>query len=334
MTRNHYPLFLTSIFVAAGVTVASMGSPVSAQSRPARRVTQTQPERSLVGVRLGRSFNDVLRLYKAPNQVQTVAVAQPADALPGLGGGAAGGMMGYGADAGMGMGSGAMGMGSGGMGSGGMGMYGGMGAMGGGPSMGSFGAPGGAFGGGSPFGSAGAGPGMGSFGAPGGLPGVASGDLDSGEGGYGSMMGSGMMGSGMMGPGMGSGMMGYGAEAGGSMGLPGAGGPEYSNAILWIYNRPGNVRLEFLINEDGRVAQISAAAPAGKSYPSAKTSKGVRLGSSMQQVMGAYGNPERYRMIPGGRFLELYYTKANHAAFTFDTTKQMKVVRITIALAD
>lgn len=114
-------------------------------------------------------------------------------------------------------------------------------------------------------------------------------------------------------------------------------GPEYSNAVLWVYRRPGNLRLEFLINEDGRVAQISAAAPTDKplkSTPAAlRTARGVTLGSTYAQVLGAYGNPERYRILPGGRFHELYFTKNYHVAFTLDR-KTMRVARITIALAD
>jgi hypothetical protein len=124
-------------------------------------------------------------------------------------------------------------------------------------------------------------------------------------------------------------------------GLPGTGGPaqpEFSNAILWIYKvgAKKDVRLEFLINEDGKVAQISVAAPSGITYPGTNTARSVSLGSTLNRVMESYGYPERHRMLPGLRFYEVYYTKNHHAAFTLDTTGKsgMKVVRITIALAD
>jgi hypothetical protein len=130
------------------------------------------------------------------------------------------------------------------------------------------------------------------------------------------------------------------AGPGGAPGFGAAGGtgqPEYSTALLYIYKRPGNVRLEFLANEDGRIAQISVAAPTNKTknviFAGAKTSRGITLGSTFVQVSQAYGYPERNRMLPGFRFYEAYYTKKNHCAFTFDQ-QTMKVARITIALAD
>ena len=134
-----------------------------------------------------------------------------------------------------------------------------------------------------------------------------------------------------------------GPGAPGAFGAPGAGGPampEYSNAILWIYKLKNDARLEFLINEDGRIAQISLAAPADKSttvskgLAGAKTSKNISLGSNLTRVMDAYGYPERHRILPGLRFYEVYYSKNYHAAFTFDTQKSMRCVRITIARAD
>jgi hypothetical protein len=172
-----------------------------------------------------------------------------------------------------------------------------------------------------------------------GMPGFGRGGNGPGGGGIPVLPPAGAGMGGMMMPGMpgGAGMSGYpgmeGAEGGFGGAAAGQAMPEYSNAILWIYDRKPT-RLEFLINEDGRIAQISVAAPSGKTFPGARTSRGVTLGSSFGQVMAAYGNPERHRMLPGFRFYEAYYTKNHHAAFTFDTKKNMKVVRITIALAD
>jgi len=309
MTRRK--LFWLAPLAAVGVALA--GDP--AAHAQARRVT---PERTLLGISLGRDQLEVIRRFGRPSKVQTVALSTPSEQLPGLGGG--GGMAGEGGSfgaPGMGMGPGMPGGGGG---------YPGMGMSPGG----SFGAPGvgapgfGAPGGGSPYG--GGSPG-GSFGAPplGAAPGMAG-----GGGGVPSLApgNEGSFGAGM--PGM----------PGSPGGAGGANIPEYSTAILWIYERPNDVRLEFLINEDGRVAQISAAAPAGRQYPGAQTARGVRLGSDFVRVMESYGNPERHRLLPGLRFYETYYTKNYHAAFTFDTNPRdpardgMKVVRITIALAD
>jgi hypothetical protein len=354
-----------SAVVVAGVAVAASQVPATAQNRP-------QPERQLLGIRLGRPVQDVMQRFKGPSEVQTVALFAGGDQLPGVGGaaGAGGGGM-PGAMGGMmpGMGGGMMGGmmpglaggGAGAFGGGGAGPYGGGGGVGGaaggyGAMMGRM-APGGAaggapamggmmpgagsammgrmapggggagpYGGGNPFGGGGGGPyaGAGGGGGPyggvgGGIPSLPPAAGGAGGGGF----------PGLMGPNMGGGDAGFPGGAGGGVNMP-----EYSNAILWIYKRPQNVRLEFLINEDGRVAQISAAAPAGTPYTGARTAKGVTLGSSLNRVMAAYGYPERHRMLPGNRFYEAYYTRNHHAAFTFDTEKNFQCVRITIALAD
>ncbi len=148
----------------------------------------------------------------------------------------------------------------------------------------------------------------------------------------------------MMGPppgfgGASSGGGGNGPSMGGMMGgspggsASGGAGPEYSTALLWIYQRK-EARIEFLINEDGRVAQISVASPADKPFPGVRTQRGVAMGDGFTRVMESYGNPERHRLLPGARFYEAFYSKDHHAAFTFDTRKQLRVVRVTIALAD
>lgn len=290
-------LFLAASLLTAGAFLTIPQQPVRAQASK-----EVQPERALLGVRLGRPFLEVIRKFGQPSEVQTVALAVPQEQLPALGGA-----------------TGAPGMeGMPGGYPGGMGAY-----------------PGGAapFGGGSPFGGvptlppAGGAPGMGApgFGAPGGYPGGMGmpgyPGAPGAPGGFGGFPGAGPEGS---------------AGYPGAPGAAGATGPEYSNAILWIYKRPNGVRLEFLINEDGRVAQISVAAPAGKTFPNSKTARNVALGSTLNKVMESYGYPERHRMLPGLRFYEVYYTKNHHAAFTLDTTDKtgMKVVRITIALAD
>ena len=99
------------------------------------------------------------------------------------------------------------------------------------------------------------------------------------------------------------------------------------NGAEWIYNRPGGVTLAFIINEDGRVAQISVSS--SKAFPAARTSRGVTIGTDYKRVLTAYGWPQTELM--GGYYVETYYTKNHHASFTF---VKGKLVRITIALAD
>lgn len=315
--------FVWSAGILAAGTVAGLGyQPASAQfpgvpggAAPAgiaRRpvaLKAVDPERELLRIRLGRPMLEVVRRFGAPSEVQTVALVNPAEQLPALGGGAMGGS---GLEGGM-PGLGAPGLGGPGLSSG---MPGGGGA---------FGAPGipslppGGFSG-APGGFSGA-PGVGGPGGyPGGMPGLGA---------------PGLGGPGLGGPGM------PGGEGGEVPGAAQQQLPEFSTAVLWIYKRDdmkggkGTIRLEFLINEDGRVAQIAVAAPAGKTYPGVRTSKGIALNTSYQRVLEAYGFPEKTRLLPGFRFMEAYYTKNHHAAFTFDMQKpNMPCVRITIALAD
>jgi hypothetical protein len=328
MGKTH--VFRAASLAATGAALVLSAGAANAQSR------RVQPERSLLGVRLGQQFLDVLRRYGSPTEVQTVSLPGPNDALPSLGGG--------GAAAGGGMGE------MGGMMGGGM-MSGGMGGPPAGMMAGRMGA-------GRPGGLGGA-----SMGGGGGIPTLppAGGGGAGPYGGGGGMMGSGMMGgppavmmAGRMGGMMGSGRMGgmMGGAPGGMMGGPGggmgaelgggaAGGanmPAESTAVLWIYRRPNSsTRYEFLINEDGRVAQISLAAPIDKTpavVPGGVTRRGIKIGSNYRQVLETYGMPERTRFQAGYQFMEAYYSKDYHAAFTFDTRKDMKVVRITIALKD
>jgi hypothetical protein len=121
---------------------------------------------------------------------------------------------------------------------------------------------------------------------------------------------------------------GYGGGYGGDTGMQGGGGlTGVGNGAEWIYNRPGGTTLAFIINEDGRVAQISVSS--GKAFPAARTAKGITLGAGYNTVLMKYGYPQS--QLVGGYFVETYYQKNHHAAFTF---VKGKLVRITIALAD
>ncbi len=323
---------------AAVIGMATVGSVAQVQAQAGK----VRPERKLAGIALGRKLYDVLNKFGQPTEIQTIALASPGDQLPGFGGGGLGlegaGMGGFPGGPGMGGAAGGPGMaGFGGAGSGGFGglppVGGGAGKMSamGGPSAGGFGAMAG-------------GPGMmGSGGGFGGAMAGGPGMMGGSGGGFGAG-GPGMMGGagGVMNPDL-PGSMGLaggpggGGFPGGEGSLYGGGGssqPEFSRAFLWIYKRPNNVRLEFLIDEDGRVAQISVAAPAGKTWAGSATARGVQLGSSYTTVIRSYGTPERTRLLPGMRFQEIWYTKDYHAVFTYDSLKKLQVVRITIALAD
>jgi len=261
-------------------------------------------ERVLVGIVLGRSYRQVLTKYGTPSRIQPVTIP-----VPGQGNGAydpnnPGAMGGYGGAGGYGMpGGDAMGGG----------YPGGPGAMGG-----AMGMPGGM-------------PGGPSYGAPGGMPGGMMGPAAGGSSGGPPVLPPVAGGSG--GPG---GMPGYGGPAGGKGGpglMDNSESTQNPNAITgvsngaeWIYKRPKGVTMSFVINEDGRVAQISVS---GKTFAAARTARGVSLGNEYRRVLGTYGWPAR--QMVGPYYVEAYYTKNHHAAFTF---VDGKLVRITIALAD
>ena len=118
-------------------------------------------------------------------------------------------------------------------------------------------------------------------------------------------------------------MPGYGDNSGAG-GTPGV---LVGNGAEWIYHRPGGVTMAFIVNEDGLVAQISVSS--AKPYGTARTAKGVTLGTDMKRVFNLYGWPP-FQYV-AGYLVEAYYTKSQHASFTF---VKGKLVRITIALAD
>ena len=180
-------------------------------------------------------------------------------------------------------------------------------------------------------------PGGPSYGAPGGaMPGSYGAPGGGGTGGGPPVLPQVGGGAGM--PGGYGGPAGYGSP-GGPGGMPGGPGGGYgdtgqgvqtvtgvSNGAEWLYKRPNGVVMSFIINEDGRVAQISVS---GRQYSAARTAKGLTLGNDYKRVLGAYGWPGR--QLVGPYYVEAYYTKNHHAAFTF---VDGKLVRITIALAD
>jgi len=204
--------------------------------------------------------------------------------------------------------------------------------------------------GGSPFGAPTSGgfPGN-SGGFPGGQPGGFSGGPAAGPGGF----------PGGGGPPI---LPGAGGEAGANPGgFPGGGGafggaaggmggqnqqPSVGNAALWTYRRQGGVTMEFLINEDGLVAEISLS---GRTY-GASTGKGIHLGSGYSQLLTIYGFPDSHRIISigqsgvqpaampyssvvksGGQVTQITYSSKQNVAFTLLNNR---VVRMTVALAE
>jgi len=177
--------------------------------------------------------------------------------------------------------------------------------------------------------------GVGGFGGQPGFPGGPGGDSGGFPGAPGGFPG---------GPGGGPG----GFPAGGGFGGGGQGGSTTGNAAIWTYNKQGGVTLEFLINEDGLVAQISVSG-SGKGF-NTSTSKGIHLGSGYTQLLNTYGFPDRHLIMSvgqtgvqqaampyssvvksGGQATQLIYTSKHNVSFIL---LNQKVVRMTVALAE
>ncbi len=100
--------------------------------------------------------------------------------------------------------------------------------------------------------------------------------------------------------------------------------------VKWIYRFIANKNLrtlEFIINPDGRVTQISAF---GSDWPTVKTAKGITLGvSTYKNVLAKYGFPESHDTT--GVELITRYTKKDRVIFSLVGNT---VVGITIGLID
>ncbi|MCC6446629.1 MAG: hypothetical protein IT210_24645 [Armatimonadetes bacterium] len=292
-------------------------------------------ERSLAGIRVGRKYTTILQKYGNPTRIEVGAggggttTTLPGGAGGGMMGGRPGGMMGGGGPGMMGGGGPGM-MGAGGRPGGMMGGAGGPGMMGGagGPGMMGGGGPG--MMGGRPSGM------MGGAGGPG-MMGGAGGPGMMGGGGPGMMGGAG--GPGMMGGAGGPGMMGRGpmtggpgslpAVTGGASTTPGGIGPITvtegpSQVVRWIYELK-NVVLEFTIDSDGTILQVTAI---GERWPTARTSKGVTLGTSYKDALRRHGFPKAHSSL-GVNIIRADYSSSQRMALTF---QDKKVVSITVAL--
>jgi hypothetical protein len=291
-------------------------------------------ERQFLGIRMLSKVQTVLARFGNPTQV---TVGQVAYNLPGQQAGVAG-MAGVPGRAGL---AGAPGLpGAPGMagftgtpgvpgmppygGYGGMPPMAGVGAMGGRAGMGRFGGGAGleeeegmAMTGGPMMG----GPMMGAptTGAPG-LPGLPGGIGSPMRPGMPSMPGTPAM------PGM-PGMAGMGGTPAG-VGLPSVGlrttpgGMMYEQETTLIYERPGGVIYEFLVNKDGYVVQAKAIGYEDKSGL-ARTSRGIKLGDTYQKVVAVYGWPKEHQNM--GTTLYVRYPN-HHVAFQFYDNKVVSII--------
>jgi hypothetical protein len=269
---------------------------------------QARPERELLGVRIMRPWNEVLRLHGPPTRIEVGAVSgmeggQTGGQQQGIGGSTAGlNMTGPGGLPGLPSGPPP-----------GMGGYSGM--MGGGMSR-----PPGMMGGGmtGPPGMMGGGP---MTGPPPGLN-------------YGAFSG---MGGGMRGGRFGSDEDGAGAMPGGGIsGSVGTGGGSSQSSqgdgeITWVYERGQNTYM-FLFNKDGRVIQIQSFGYRPAGMRGDRTARGVMLSDTAEKIYRLYGWPDSV-VKEGGNLILDYSTKAKVAFQLLDRRdgKGSRVVGITIA---
>lgn len=156
-------------------------------------------------------------------------------------------------------------------------------------------------------------------GAPG-LPGLPGGIGTPSRPGIPSMPGTPAM------PGM-PGMTGMGGTPAG-IGLPSIGlrttpgGMMYEQETTLIYERPGGVIYEFLVNKDGYVVQAKAIGYEDKSGL-ARTSRGIKLGDTYQRVVAVYGWPKEHQNM--GTTLYVRYPN-HHVAFQFYDNKVVSII--------
>lgn len=156
-------------------------------------------------------------------------------------------------------------------------------------------------------------------GAPG-LPGLPGGIGAPSRPGIPSMPGTPAM------PGM-PGMAGMGGTPAG-IGLPSIGlrttpgGMMYEQETTLIYERPGGVIYEFLVNKDGYVVQAKAIGYEDKSGL-ARTSRGIKLGDTYQKVVAVYGWPKEHQNM--GTTLYVRYPD-HHVAFQLYDNKVVSII--------
>ncbi len=123
------------------------------------------------------------------------------------------------------------------------------------------------------------------------------------------------------------GMAGMGGTPAG-LGLPSVGlrtspgGMMYEQETTLIYERPGGVIYEFLVNKDGYVVQAKAIGYEDKSGLS-RTSRGIKLGDTYQRVVAMYGWPKEHQNM--GTTLYVRYP-SHHVAFQFYDNKVVSII--------
>jgi hypothetical protein len=100
------------------------------------------------------------------------------------------------------------------------------------------------------------------------------------------------------------------------------GGMMYEQETTLIYERPGGVIYEFLVNKDGYVVQAKAIGYEDKSGL-ARTSRGIKLGDTYQKVVAAYGWPKQHQNM--GATLYVSYPN-HHVAFQLYDNKVVSII--------
>jgi hypothetical protein len=114
----------------------------------------------------------------------------------------------------------------------------------------------------------------------------------------------------------------------GGVGLPSIGlrttpgGTMLEQETTLIYERPGGVIYEFLVNKDGYVVQAKAIGYEDRSGL-ARTSRGIKLGDTYQRVVAVYGWPKEHQNL--GATLFVRYPN-HHVAFQFYDNKVVSII--------
>jgi len=112
------------------------------------------------------------------------------------------------------------------------------------------------------------------------------------------------------------------SDAGGGAG--GGGTATQVQYVRWIYRLSPSNSVNFVLNKFNKVVQIEVI---GVSNPKAKTSKGIRLGSTLSQVITAYGNPDGYDV--GQDYFMVRFLQHHKVAFRFTRESANKPYRVT-----
>ena len=116
-----------------------------------------------------------------------------------------------------------------------------------------------------------------------------------------------------------------GAGGGSGYGAASAGSADKADLKTWVYDQSdGSGSTDFLVSQ-GRVIQIHVHG----FHSSARTSRGIHLGSTMENVHNAYGSPDSTNTV--GEIINDNYSKSDHCAFQY---YKGKVVGLIVAASD